>query len=61
MKDLTLVIPAKYESESLPVFLSEINELSCKKIIVLDRSDFKTINAIKNFKEIERFKLRSID
>lgn len=53
MKDLTLVIPAKYESESLPVFLNEINELPCKKIIVLDRSDLKTINAIKNFKEIE--------
>lgn len=53
MKDLTLVIPAKFESESLPIFLKEINKLSCKKIIVLDRSDFKTINVIKNFKEIE--------
>jgi len=53
MQDLTLVIPAKYESESLPIFLNEINELSCKKIIILDESDFKTINAIKNFQGIE--------
>jgi len=53
MQDLTLVIPAKYESESLPIFLNEISEFSCKKIIVLDANDFKTINAIKNFNEIE--------
>ena len=31
MQDLTLVIPAKYESESLPTFLSEIKHLSFKK------------------------------
>ena len=53
MQDLTLVIPAKYESESLPIFLKEISQLSCKKIIVLDKSDFKTIDAINNFQEIK--------
>ena len=53
MQDLTLVIPAKYESESLPIFLKEISQFSYKKIIVLDRNDFKTIDAIKNFKKIE--------
>ena len=36
MQDLTLVIPAKHESESLPIFLKEINQFPCKKIIVLD-------------------------
>ena len=36
MQDLTLVIPAKYESESLPYFLKEISNLTCKKLIVLD-------------------------
>ena len=27
MQDLTLVIPAKFESESLPIFLNEISDL----------------------------------
>ena len=53
MQDLTLVIPAKHESESLPIFLKEINHFLCKKIIVLDENDLKTIDAIKNFNEIE--------
>lgn len=53
MQDLTLVIPAKHESESLPIFLKEINQFPCKKIIVLDRNDLKTIDVIKNFNEIE--------
>ena len=53
MQDLTLVIPAKHESESLPIFLKEINQFPCKKIIVLDGNDLKTIDAIKNFNEIE--------
>ena len=53
MQNLTLVIPAKFESESLPIFLDEINDYLCKKIIVLEESDIKTIDAIKKFKEIE--------
>tara|TARA_B110000971_G_scaffold177596_1_gene183306 strand:- start:2950 stop:3624 length:675 start_codon:yes stop_codon:yes gene_type:complete len=53
MQDLTLVIPAKHESESLPIFLKEIDQFLCKKIIVLDKNDFRTIDAIKNFKEIK--------
>jgi hypothetical protein len=53
MQDLTLVIPAKHESESLPIFLKEINQFPCKKIIVLERNDLKTIDVIKNFNEIE--------
>ena len=53
MQDLTLVIPAKYESESLPVFLNEISELKCKKLIVLENNDIATINAIKDFEGIE--------
>ena len=31
MKDLTLVIPAKFESESLPIFLNNIKNLNVKK------------------------------
>ena len=53
MQDLTLVIPAKFESVSLPVFLKEISILKCKKLIVLEQSDLTTINSIKNFTEVE--------
>ena len=46
MQDLTLVIPAKYESESLPIFLNEIANLDCKKLIVLESEDTKTIKSL---------------
>ena len=49
MKDLTLLIPAKNESESLPKVLEEIKNLDCKKKIILKKDDTLTINAIKNF------------
>ncbi len=53
MQDLTLVIPAKHESESLPHFLKEISNLKCKKLIVLEKNDTETINSIKNFDDID--------
>jgi len=53
MQDLTLVIPAKYESESLPIFLEEISHLTCKKLVILEETDNKTIQSIKNFEKIE--------
>jgi len=53
MQDLTLVIPAKYESESLPIFLNELSNLDCRKLIVLESSDEETINSINGFKDIE--------
>jgi len=53
MKNLTLIIPAKSERESLPLVLKELKNYNCKKLIVLDKNDFETINAIKNFKSIE--------
>ena len=46
MHDLSLIIPAKNESESLPVFLDEIKDFKCKKIIVLEETDFQTIKSI---------------
>jgi len=51
MQDLTLVIPAKYENESLPIFLKEINHFDCKKIVVLEGNDTKTIDVVKNFNQ----------
>tara|TARA_B100000963_G_scaffold271624_1_gene239813 strand:- start:3831 stop:4505 length:675 start_codon:yes stop_codon:yes gene_type:complete len=53
MKELTLIIPAKFESESLPVFLNDIKNLNVKKKIVLDKNDTETINSIKQFDEID--------
>lgn len=53
MSDLTLVIPAKYESESLPLFLEELKDYKFKKLIILEENDLKTINAIKKFSDIK--------
>ena len=49
MKDLTLVIPAKSESECLPPVLRELKNFDCKKIIIVPKNDLHTLNAIKNF------------
>ena len=49
MNDLTLVIPAKNESESLPKVLEELKEYDLKKIVVVPYDDYDTKNAIKNF------------
>tara|TARA_B100000686_G_C16545469_1_gene839658 strand:+ start:69 stop:737 length:669 start_codon:yes stop_codon:yes gene_type:complete len=49
MKDLTLVIPAKNEAESLPVVLNEIKNLKVNKIVVLPKDDISTLNSIQNF------------
>ena len=34
MKELTLIIPAKKEAESLPTFLREIENIDCHKMIL---------------------------
>jgi len=49
MSDLTLVIPAKNERQSLPHVLEELKIYDYKKIIVLEQNDVETIEAIKNF------------
>ena len=51
MQDLTLIIPAKFESESLPIFLNEISNLNCKKLVILEKTDNLTMNSIKTFSE----------
>jgi len=48
MKNLTLIIPARKEKESLPVVIDEIKNLDCKKKVILTLDDVDTINAIKN-------------
>jgi glycosyltransferase involved in cell wall biosynthesis len=48
MKNLTLIIPAREEKESLPQVIDEIKNLDCKKKVILAPDDIDTINAIKN-------------
>jgi glycosyltransferase involved in cell wall biosynthesis len=50
MKDLTLVIPAKNEPESLPYVLMELEKLDLNFLIVLEKTDYITINAIEKYK-----------
>ena len=48
MKNLTLIIPAKNEAESLPKFLKEIQHLDLDIIVILQEGDEETQNSIKN-------------
>ena len=49
MENLTLIIPAKYESESLPNVLEELKKFKYNICVVLKDTDLETINSIKNF------------
>ena len=48
MKNLTLIIPARKEKESLPLVIDEMKNLNCKKKVILTSDDIETIDAIKN-------------
>jgi glycosyltransferase involved in cell wall biosynthesis len=49
VKNITLIIPAKYEKESLPSVLLELKKYQLKTIVILESTDFETIDSIKNF------------
>ena len=49
MDDITLVIPAKNEAESLPHVLDELLKYKIKKIVVIPTEDQKTREAIEKF------------
>ena len=49
MNDLTLIIPAKNERESLPKVLDELERFNLKKNVILEASDKLTVEAIKNY------------
>jgi glycosyltransferase involved in cell wall biosynthesis len=49
MQDVTLVIPAKFEADSLPHVLEELKKYSVKKIIIMPKSDTLTFKAIKKY------------
>ena len=50
LRKLTLLIPAKYEKESLPIVSKSLEHFNCKKLIVMSSDDFETINSVKEFK-----------
>ena len=49
MKNITLIIPAKNESESLPIVLKNLKKFRFKILVVLQKTDKKTIDSIKKF------------
>jgi len=49
MENLTLLIPAKFESESLPSVLTELKKFNYKISVILKETDLTTINSIKDF------------
>jgi len=49
MKNLTLLIPAKFESESLPSVLNELKKFNYKICVILKENDSSTINSIVDF------------
>ena len=53
MKNLTLIIPAKYEYDSLPIFLKELKNFSCHISVIIEYNDEKTKNCLKEFDEVE--------
>ena len=48
MQNLTLIITAKNESESLPTVLDELKKFNYNINIILHSSDSKTIQSIQN-------------
>ena len=49
MENLTLVIPAKNEADSLPNVLKEIESFKCRKIIIIEENDQDTIQSINSY------------
>ena len=49
MKNITLIIPAKQESESLPIVLEELKKFNFTIKVILKEDDTQTIDSIKKF------------
>ena len=48
MEDLTIIIPAKDEKESLPIVIKNLKPFECEIIITIKYDDIETLKAIKN-------------
>ena len=49
MNNLTLLIPAKNEKESLPKVLDELKKYNLETVIVLEKEDKEIIESTKNY------------
>ena len=47
-KNLTLIIPAKKEQDSLPIVIKELDIFNFPKKVILEKQDIETIESIKN-------------
>ena len=55
-KTLTLIIPAKNESESLPMVLNSLKKFNYNILVSLSGHDYVTINSIKNYDNVKILK-----
>ena len=53
MKNLTLIVPAKNEPESLPIFLDELKKYDCDILIVASKEDRDTYQSIEKTEKIK--------
>ena len=53
MKNLTLIVPAKNEAESLPIFLDELKKYDCDILIVASKEDDDTYQSIEKTEKIK--------
>jgi len=54
LKNLTLIIPAKNEADSLPLFINELEKYDCNILIIASKDDYDTSRSIN---ETERIKI----
>jgi len=48
LSDLTLLIPAKFEKETISIVIKRLDKLNCRKLVILAADDNETIEATKN-------------
>jgi len=53
LKNLTLIVPAKNEPESLPIFLDELKKYDCDILIVASKEDRDTYQSIEKTEKIK--------
>ena len=57
LKNLTLIIPAKDEALSLPIFLKELEKYEFSILIITSKNDNKTLSSIKKSENIRHISI----
>ena len=55
MKNLTLIIPAKDEALSLPIFLNELEKYDCNILVIAPKNDHDTLSSIRESDKVKIF------